>query len=502
MKRYSERLSRSAADAIQEFYVAPRMEADRNAFPLHIRLHKAHMTMLAQEGIVPRRAASAILRELLSVEAMGVKALPFRTDLADVYLTLQMALMERLGPDVGGWIHLAFSRNDYQMAQARLTAREQVNGNCEALLDLMGSLLDVSADHLETIMPGYTHHSQQAQPITFGHFLLASYDAFARDLQRMANAYRTTNLSPMGCAAISTTSFPVNRQTMAKFLGFGGLIENSLDATGSRDFILEVGASNAIALSNIGRLTESLLLWNTAEFGMIELADEYCDISSIMPQKKNPVTLEILRAEAVEVQNALGMAFGILKGIPPTNGRESGYAEEAILRASPKLAVLAPVLGDLIATLTVHKERMLERSREGFSTMTELADAIVKEVELSFHQAYLLVGELVARVLAEGGTAATISVELLDEVAEERLGRRLNLSTETLQAALDPVAAVESRTVIGGPAPSEARRMVDERRGQQERLREELSTRRQELTRADRAMGDAMDALLSKEEAE
>jgi len=311
-------------------------------------------------------------------------------------------------------------------------------------------------------MPGYTHHSQQAQPITFGYFLLACWDAAARDVQRLTQAFATTNASPMGGGAIGATSFPIDRERVADLLAFDGLVENALDATGARDFALEAGAAYAIALSSMNRLTESLLLWNTAEFGMIELADQYCHISSIMPQKKNPVTLEIVRAEAV-------------------NGREPGYAEEMVLEAGERLVVLAPVLADVVSTLTVHPDRMLRRAREGFSTMTELADEIVRGTDLSFHQAYVLVSELVVRVHARGRTADTIRASDVDEVAERTLGRRLGLDDDSVRRALDPVEAVARRVVTGGPASSEVRRMLERRRKLQAQLHRGLEARRERL---------------------
>jgi len=481
VREYSARLAKSQAQTIQEFYVAPRLEADRLAFPLHLSLHRAHALMLGELGIVPPSAAAAILRELQELSRAGADALELRSDLNDMYLNLQTRLMDRLGEGVGGWIHVALSRNDYGLALARMQIRDQLNASAEGVLTLMDALLGMAEGHVETVMPGYTHHSQQAQPITFGYFLLACWDAAARDVQRLTQAFATTNASPMGGGAIGATSFPIDRERVADLLAFDGLVENALDATGARDFALEAGAAYAIALSSMNRLTESLLLWNTAEFGMIELADQYCHISSIMPQKKNPVTLEIVRAEAVKAQNALNTAFGILKAVPPGNGREPGYAEEMVLEAGERLVVLAPVLADVVSTLTVHPDRMLRRAREGFSTMTELADEIVRGTDLSFHQAYVLVSELVVRVHARGRTADTIRASDVDEVAERTLGRRLGLDDDSVRRALDPVEAVARRVVTGGPASSEVRRMLERRRKLQAQLHRGLEARRERL---------------------
>ena len=342
--------------------------------------------MLRETGIIKSTYASSILRELIRLEEAGFEAFTLRPELNDLFLNLNANLIERLGNDVGGWLHIAVSRNDFDLTEARLYCRELINSSVKSLLILMESLLDLASKHVDTVMPGYTHHSQPAQPITFAHFLLAHYDAFARDVERMEAAYANTNLSAMGGCAIATTGFPVDRMRVADLIGCGGIVENSLDATGGRDYLLQTGTSAAIAMSTIGRLIESLLLWNTVDFGMVELADQYCSISSIMPQKKNPVGLEIIRAEVVKTHNAINAAFGVMKALPIGNGREPGYIDSLAFEATEKLVFLAPVLADILATLKIHEDVMLAKATENYSTMTELADEIVRQSDLSFHE--------------------------------------------------------------------------------------------------------------------
>lgn len=461
---YSARLSRSPAEAIQEYYVRPRLREAAAEFPVDLMLLKAHAVMLAETGIVARPRVTVILRELLAIEAAGFDGLELRADLNDLYLNLQMRLMQSIGEDVGGWLHIALSRNDFDLTEVRIRCRELLEACIAGLHDVMQALLNLARDHVDTVMPGYTHHSQPAQPVTLAHFLLAHHDAFARDVERLEQAYAVANHSAMGGCALATTGFPVDRTRVAELIGCCGIVENSADATGSRDFLLQAGSAVAIAFSNLGRLAESLLLWNAPDSGMIELADQYCHISSIMPQKKNPVGLEIVRAAAVEAAGSVHSAFGILKAIPLGNGREPTYVETLVFEAAVKLAFLAPVMADVLATLTIHPDVMLNKVREGFSTMTELADEIVRQTDLSFHEAYVLVSRVVADVVGRGEQASSITPELIDAVAYPIFGRSLSLPPEAVRRALDPVENVRVRRVTGGPSPEEVQRMLKDRR--------------------------------------
>ncbi len=498
-KQYSERLKQSPAKAIQDYYTLPHLQAARKEFPFYITILKAHAVMLAERGIISSQDGRAILGELSAIDAAGFDALPLRADLNDLYLNLQMIIMGHLGEKVGGWLHMALSRNDFEMTEARLFCRELINGGVEALLGLMEALLALAEKHTDTVMPGYTHISQAAQPITLAHFLLAHYDVFARDLERLGHAYAATNHSPMGGCAIAATGFPIRRERVAQLIGCDGIIENSLDASGGRDFLLQIGTAVAIAFSNMGRLVESFLLWNTREFGMIELADQYCHISSIMPQKKNPVTLEILRAESVRVPDTVSSAFGVLKAIPLGNGREPSYVETAVYESAEKLETLAPVLADVIRTLHIHEDVMLRKSRQDFSTMTELTDEIVRQTDLSFHQSYLLVGQLVARVYQQGQLPEAITTEMIDAIAQNTFGRALHIPSEAIKRALDPLENVRARKVRGGPAPDEVRRMLVDRRKQQEVLNSQLHERRENLASAKEALDSVVSGLLSAE---
>jgi argininosuccinate lyase len=280
---------------------------------------------------------------------------------------------------------------------------------------------------------------------------------------------------------------------VAALIGCNGIVENSLDATGGRDFLMQTGTTAAIAMSTMGRLVESLLLWNTPDFGMVELADQYCGISSIMPQKKNPVGLEMIRAESVRAHNAVNAAFGILKALPTGNGREPGYVDAQIFEATEKLVFMAPFLAEILDTLTIKVEAMLIKAREGFSTMTELADVIVRESDLSFHESYVLVSRLVANVQRQSLKASDITAEMIDEIAVELNQRPLQLSQETVKRALDPVENVNIRARTGGPAPVEVERMLKKRYEQQDELRLQLQKRLDNLKIANQGLAIAVE---------
>lgn len=493
---YSARLGQAPAEALQAYHAAPLLAESSKVFDIYLWILKAHALMLAEQEIIARDHAAAILAELVAMGEAGIDALTLRPDLNDLYMNMQMIIMERLGQDIGGRLHTAVSRNDFDITEGRLYTRARIHISVSALLELMGALLELADAHAETVMPGYTHHSQAAQPVTLGHFLLAHYDVFNRDVQRHFEAYDVCNLSPMGAGALATTGFPINRQRTASLLGCAGLVENSIDATGGQDFLLQFGSATAIACSNMGRLAESLLVWNTAEFGMIVLADKYCDISSIMPQKKNPVALEIIRAESIKVPGGLIQSFGVLKAIPLANGREPNYVSGPIYEGSEKLEVLASVFADIIATLTVRPEVMLEKAKKDFSTTTELADEIVRQTGLAYHQTYLVTGKLVAIVHGRGQSVDAITSALLDEVAEDILGESLGLPEAVVRRALDPVQNVQARSITGGPAPKEVRRMLQTRRQTHEQLAERLNSQRTALAEAQTGLDETVADLI------
>jgi argininosuccinate lyase len=261
-------------------------------------------------------------------------------------------------------------------------------------------------------------------------------------------------------------------------------VENSLDATGHVDYLLQTTAAIAIALSNLGRMSEGIYLWNTAEFGMVELADEYCSISSIMPQKRNPVALEMIRGEGILAANELNGMMGVLKALPPGGGREWAYVDRVFPRCANTALGAMTAMAGIISTLTIRPEVMARRAAEGFSTVTELADEIVRHTDLSFRQAHHIVALTTLEAVKTGKGADQITSAILDGAAEEVIGRPLGLDEQLVKSALDPFENVRIRSVVGGPAPDEVRRMIDVRIGVLAQDQERLSRRRAHLAEA------------------
>jgi argininosuccinate lyase len=300
----------------------------------------------------------------------------------------------------------------------------------------------------------------------------------------------------MGGAALAATGFPINRERVAELLGFDGLVENSLDATGMFDYILQTASAIAIALSNLGRWLEGVYLWNTAEFDMVELADEYCSVSSIMPQKKNPVAFEMIRGEAILVAHSLSGMMSILKGVSPGGGREWNY----LLRLLPPcvntaLGTLKTASG-IISTLTVKKEAMARRASEGFGTVTELADEIVRCRGLAFRQAHHIVGLTTRMAVRADKKANEITSEMVDSAAREVIGEPLGLSEETVKRALDPAENVRIRDIVGGPAPVEVKRMIEARRDALAQDKHRLEQRKHKLAEAAEHLQSAVEVIV------
>ncbi len=317
-------------------------------------------------------------------------------------------------------------------------------------------LLRRAGEHAETIVPGYTHHSQQAQPVTFGHFLLGHHDALARDLERLGAAAVRMDRCPLGAAALAGTGFPIDRERVAELLGFARVAEHTADACGSRDFQLEVAAAAAILLQTLSRLAESLILYTSSEFGFVELDDACASISSIMPQKKNPVALEIVEAQLARATGHLTTLFVALKSTTLGMSREQVYCDGEVEAVLSEARYAVRITARVLEGLTVDAGRALELVESSTSTTTELADALVRHHGLSFRQAHRVVGACVGR-------GAPIDASLVRAVAAELIDVELDVSEQQVHAALDAQAHVAARSTRGGPAPAEVRRMIGDR---------------------------------------
>lgn len=424
---------------------------------------RAHAVMLAETGILERQSAAAILEGLAGVErdGLGPEDLDPRLDL---FFNVERALGRRVGEDRAGRLHTGRSRNDLQATYQRMAVRDHLHELQVEVVTLRAVCLDLATEHVATLIPGYTH-LQVAQPITLGHWAIAIHDSLARDSQRLVWAYDFANQSPLGAGALAGTGWPIDRRRTAALLGFDGLVENTLDAVASRDYLIDALAAVSATLTTASRCATDLLLWSSWEFGLVELDDAYAGISSIMPQKKNPLTLEHCRARAAHGLAALVSVLAVLKGIPFTHTRDSGKeAFHLVFDAFTQATATVQLLTGVLSTLRIDRERAARAASTGFATVTDLADALVAEHGLSFRAAHQVVSVLVRRAMERGLDVSGISTDLVVEASAEVLGRPLSVSADMLQRALDPRANVEARSLIGGPAAIEVRRMLADRR--------------------------------------
>jgi argininosuccinate lyase len=370
--------------------------------------------------------------------------------------------------------------------------RDAISETMINALKLCQELAGLAAKNITTIFPGYTH-LQRAQPTTLGHHLLAHCDSLLRDVERLDGAYERTNLSPLGAGALATSSFPIDRELTAKYLGFDGLLENSMDAVSSRDFILETLAALSIMMVDVSRLVEELILWSTAEFGLIELPDEYSSTSSIMPQKKNPDVLEIMRAKGGRVSGNLVSALAIQKSLPLTYNRDlqelSPLLEDSLFIANSSLVILRKILSGI----KVNAARADEACEGSFITATDLADLLVREAGMSFREAHRIVGRAVQLAIINN---KPLDRGMLDKAARETGGSKITLKEKDIMAVLSARKAVESRKVTGGPSPSEVKRMIKAR---EKALKEEMKRvegRLKKIKKAKKRLCGKVDRLL------
>ena len=447
-------------EVILNKHVEDTFADDLRSWPMQLENHLAHVIMLQEQGIVSREDAAAILGALLKLRREGPEIVGRRPGLTDLYSNLEQWVNEELGIEVGGRMHTGRSRNDMNSTIERMYIRKSLLDMCEALSYLMDTLLRQAEEHKNTIIPGYTHHSQHAQPITLGHFYMSAFENFARDMERLLGAYGRANICPMGGAALATTGFPVDRRRVAGLLGFRDIIVNSMDATSSLDFAYECACAMCIFIQNVGRMAESLLLWNMGEVGLTRLDLKYCSYSTIMPQKRNPVALETLRYSGEWSYGALVTMFNTMKAYTPGNGREPGFVVSLAMEIAEKVTDSAYLLEGIVRTLEVDKERGLQMTRDGFSTMTELADEMVRSMGLSFSAAKKIVGRLVLIAHDERIPCEAIDSALVKRAAREAMDLDLDMPEEIIKGALDPVQNVERRNIEGGPSPTQVSRMI------------------------------------------
>lgn len=427
------------------------LDFDRRIFKADIQCNLAHTTMLKEQGIISGDDADQILSALNELDDKGINELDMDPSVEDIHMAVENYVTSQVG-EVAGFMHTGKSRNDQVATDLRLVLKEELRDIYLDLLNFISTLLDLADAHTETIMVGYTH-LQHAQPTTFAHHLLSYAYALKRDYDRIKDAYKRVDMSPLGSAALTTTSFAIHRKRTAELLGFSSIVENSIDGVSSRDFMLETVSSLSILCTTLSKICEELIIWSTYEFGLVEIAGEYSSTSSIMPQKKNPDVAEIARAKCAGVFGELVAILTMLKSLPQSYNRDLQEVTPHLWNAVDNSHALLNIIADMLSTTKFNKERGVELAEANFSTATELADLMVREKKLPFRVAHQIVGRTVGKAIEEGLMPSDITPEYIDAVANELTGEKLKLDSELVKNALDPQQVIRNRKIIGGPAP-------------------------------------------------
>ncbi|MEM1545530.1 MAG: argininosuccinate lyase [Candidatus Methanomethylicia archaeon] len=410
--------------------------ADEKIKKYVIDIVKAHVVMLTERNILKENESSQILKVLN--ELTDFKLDPM---LEDIHMNLESYIISKLGYSIGGNVNIAKSRNDQVATAIRMALRSELLNIAFKLIGLRKAILKRCCELIDAVMPGYTH-LQHAQPITVSHLLLAHHDRLKRDIDRIKEVYSRVNISPMGAAALATSSFNIDRFRVAELLGFNGLVENSIDAVSSRDFIAEAVFTLSLIMTNLSSFAEEIILWNTLEFGFINLPDELVSTSSIMPQKRNPVIAELVRAKTGSIYGDLTAILTILKALPLSYNLDLQEVTPHLWSACSIVSSTLDVMIDTVLKMKFNTDRLIETVRKGMSVATELANLLVRS-GISFRESHRIVGS----ILRDRNTL------IADEIVEALSKYGVNVSIDDVSKILNPVYIVDLHSVIGGPSP-------------------------------------------------
>ena len=440
MKLWAGRFQKETDTQVNDFNSS--ISFDSRLYRQDITGSIAHATMLGETGIIDKAEADKIvasLREILAeVEAGQIE---FTEDNEDIHMNMEVLLTQRIG-DAGKRLHTARSRNDQVAVDFRLYVKEQIPVMIQMLLRLETVLANQAEANLDAVMPGYTH-LQRAQPITFGHVMMAYANMFRRDVTRLEDCLERMNESPLGAGALATSTHPVDRFRTAQLLGFAKPMDNSLDAVSDRDFALEFLSACSILMMHLSRFSEELILWCSWEFKFVELDDAYATGSSIMPQKKNPDIAELVRGKTGRVYGSLITLLTVMKGIPLAYNKDMQEDKEPVFDAIDTVQMCLPVFTAMIETMSVNRQNMRNAAAGGFISATDCADYLAKK-GIPFREAYGIVGRLVDQCIRLGKTLEDLPLEKYQEVSP--------VFQEDLYGSLSLDACVSGRKVYGGPA--------------------------------------------------
>jgi argininosuccinate lyase len=423
---------------------------DRRLYAHDIRGSIAHATMLAAVGVLSDTERDAIVQGLEDIRAeIEAGRFEWQASLEDVHMNIEAALTERIG-EAGKKLHTGRSRNDQVATDVRMYLREAIDDLRERIAGLMTAIMDLAESETDTLMPGFTH-MQTAQPVTFGHHLLAWQEMLYRDRERLADCRRRVNQLPLGAAALAGTSFPIDRELSARLLGFDAPCENSLDAVSDRDFMIEFVSACSLTMMHLSRMSEELIIWSSAQFAFVSLSDAYCTGSSIMPQKKNPDVPELVRGKCGRVVGALQALLVLMKGQPLAYNRDNQEDKEPLFDALDTVRDCVTVYTGLVGAITPLRDNMRAAALKGYATATDLADYLVTR-GVPFRDAHEVVGRAVHEAVQRGVDLADLELSVLRSFSD-RIG-------DDVYAVLTLEGSAAARNHLGGTAPEQVRQAL------------------------------------------
>lgn len=439
-KLWGGRFQKSTDVKVDDFNSSIRF--DKRMYRQDIRGSIAHAKMLGKQNIIPAEDAEKIIEGLQGIlEDIEAGKISFMIDAEDIHMNIETILTERIG-DAGKRLHTGRSRNDQVALDIRMYLSDEAEEISEMLHQLRSTLVKLAKDHTETVMPGYTH-LQKAQPITFAHHLMAYYEMFKRDSARLEDCVGRMKVMPLGSGALAGTTYPLDRSFVAEELGFEKVTANSLDGVSDRDFCIELAGCLSIIMMHLSRFCEELILWSSHEFSFVEMDDAYSTGSSIMPQKKNPDVAELIRGKTGRVYGHLMGLLTTMKGIPLAYNKDMQEDKEPIFDSVDTVKMCLPVFIDMIATMKVKKDRMLQGAKGGFTNATDVADYLVKK-GVPFREAHGIVGRMVFYAIENGKNLDDFSIEEFKEFSEK--------IDDDIYNAISMETCISERSIIGGPA--------------------------------------------------
>ncbi|HHW66630.1 MAG: argininosuccinate lyase [Epulopiscium sp.] len=440
MKLWGGRFSKSTDSMVDDFNSSIRF--DQRLYKEDILGSIAHVSMLGKQNIIPQEDAEIIKKELKAIlQDIEDGKIEFDIEAEDIHMNIEKILISRIG-DTGKKLHTGRSRNDQVALDMRMYVKKEIKEIQSLILKLQSVLIKLSKEHAETIMPGYTH-LQRAQPITLAHHLMAYFEMFKRDIERLNDTYKRTNILPLGSGALAATTYPLDRYAVAKDLGFSDVTFNSLDGVSDRDYCIELLNNLSLIMMHLSRFSEEIILWSSHEFHFIELDDAYSTGSSIMPQKKNPDIAELVRGKTGRVYGDLMSLLTTMKSLPLAYNKDMQEDKEVVFDAIDTVKMCLPIFTSMIETMKVLKDNMYNAAGGGFTNATDAADYLVKK-GLPFRDAHEIIGKLVLYCIQHNTSLEKLSLEEYKQLSPA--------FDEDIFKAISLEECVNKRKIIGGPA--------------------------------------------------